>query len=378
MDEQIKVHSTSSASAEVSDIILRETSTTRLVFRPMLVKNEKLPGAAVKGTFVFQRKSPKEPWKDISAIPLSVLKKDEDHRLALDSAETLKLFGAISDLYQLYAKEGIPVGETEFVRARGALISLADLSDSQLRVFLKANDAVGSALIARLLAWATNAHAVPELVKLLEELGYEALTKLNTAVSLSALKEGLELWRAHHEEGNEQFWQELLANRSFLLEQMFSWPCTIIADNAYVGGKTVQNTGGHIVDFLVKNRLTASAALVEIKTPVTRIIGQEYRADIPNVSVALVGSVVQVLSYKDSLTKTYLSMGGASSDYEVFDPPCAVIIGNTQQLTTEQQKRTFELFRRQLSGVEVITFDELFRRVEHLIALLNAQTAAPA
>ncbi len=343
----------------------------------MLVDNAKLPAAAVKSTFVFQRKSPKGSWDGIPVEPLSGLKKGEGYRLTLDSAETLKLFGNLEALYQLYAAEGIAGGGIRFVRAEGALSSLAALSEDQLRVFLEANDAAGSALIARLLAWATTARGVPELVRLLEELGYEALANLNTAVSLSALKEGLELWRAHQEESAEQFWQELLATRSFLLDQLFLWPCTIIAEQAYVGGKSVQNTGGNIVDFLVKNRLTASAALVEIKTPVTQITGRNYRAGIPNISGDLAGAVVQVLTYKASLTETYRTMRESPSEYEVFDPPCVVIIGNTRELATVQQKRTFELFRRQLSGVEVITFDELFGRIERLIALLDAQAAAP-
>jgi hypothetical protein len=376
MDE-LTVRSTSNVSAEVSDVVLRETSITRLVFRPMLVDNQKLPSAAVKGAFVFQRKSPNQPWNDIPAEALSSLKKDEGYKLSLDSAETLTLFQEISSLYELYSKVGIPTGQTAFVRARGAFRSLAEISEEQLSVFLEANTATGSALIARLLAWATNARGVPELVRLLEELGYEALAKLNNAVNVSALKESLDVWRSHGNEGNEEFWQEFLTSRSFLLEQMFSWPCTIVAEKAYVGGKTVKNTGGHIVDFLVKNHLTASAALLEIKTPTTKLTGREYRAGIPNVSGDLAGSIVQVLSYKASLAETHRTLHGSSSEFEVFDPPCVVIIGDTRELSTVAQKSTFELFRRQLSGgVEVVTFDELFNRVERLIALLNAQTAA--
>jgi hypothetical protein len=344
----------------------------------MLVDNQRLSAAAVKGTFVFQRKGPNQSWDDIPAEPLSSLKKDEGYKLSLDSAETLSLFQELSSLYELYSTVGIPTGETAFVRARGAFTSLAEIPEEQLRVFLEANASTGSALIARLLAWATNARAVSELVSLLEELGIEALTKLNNAVSVSALRESLDFWRAHQEEGNEEFWQDFLTTRSFLLEQMFSWPCTIVADKAYVGGKTVQNTGGHIVDFLVKNHLTDSAALLEIKTPITRLTGREYRAGIPNVSGDLAGSIVQVLSYKASLAEAHRTLHGSSRDFEVFDPPCVVIIGNCRELSTVEQKSTFELFRRQLSGgLDVVTFDELFSRVERLIALLNAQTIAP-
>lgn len=52
----LTVKSTSRISAECSDYVLRETATTRLVFRPLLVQNEKAPNASVKGSFIFQRK----------------------------------------------------------------------------------------------------------------------------------------------------------------------------------------------------------------------------------------------------------------------------------------------------------------------------------
>lgn len=344
----------------------------------MLVDNPKSAAASVKGTFIFQRKGQNQAWEDLPAEPLSALKKEEGYKLPLNSAETLTLYEELTSLYKLFSKEGIPSGAIEFVRARGAFASLADLSEAQLRTFLAANSTAGSSLISRLLSWATNARDVPQLVGLLEELGYEALTKLKSAVNLSGLKECLEEWRNNEKESSEEFWQKLLTTRSFLLEQIFSWPCTIVADKAYVGGKTVQNTGGHIVDFLLKNRLTSSAALVEIKAPTTALTGTEYRSGIPNVSRDLAGSVVQVLSYRASLAETYRTLQTSADEYEVFDPPCVVVIGHCGELTTPQKRRSFELFRRQLSGgVHVITFDELFTRVERLIDLLSKELNPP-
>jgi len=373
MDE-LTVRSTSKMSAEVSDIVLRETTMTRLVFQPMLVDNPREPAAAVKGTFIYQRKGKVDPWENIPTTPLNTLKKGEGYCLALDSTETLSLFSQLNDLYRLHAREGIPIGVTEFVRAEGAMKSLSELDEAQLRDFLNANQAAGSELISRLLRWVTDAQGVAELVALLEKLGPSALGNLNTAVSVSALTEGLAVWNEHHLVGKEEFWHNQITTRSFLLEQLFSWPCSIIANKAYVGGKTIENGGGGIVDFLVHNRLTTSAALIEIKTPTTPLLTAEYRNGIPNISRDLSGSVVQVLSYKASLNESYLTMRRNAGDYEIFDPPCVVIIGNTNELTTSEQRRSFELFRRQLKGIEVITFDELFGRVEQLIKVLDART----
>jgi hypothetical protein len=143
----------------------------------------------------------------------------------------------------------------------------------------------------------------------------------------------------------------------------------IIEDKAYMGGKTVHDKGGGLLDFLVANRLTSSAALVEIKTPDTDLVIRNYRDGIPNISPHLTGAVVQVLSYKTILSETYLST--RPTGYEMFDPPCTIIIGTTKELNTREKQRSFELFRRQLRGVEVVTFDELFGRVERLLEMLG-------
>lgn len=83
--DKVVVHSTSAQSAECSDILLRQTNATRLVFRPVLVANAKNPKAAVDGTFIFQRKGSKEEWADVKTIPFSSLKKDEGYKLELSS-----------------------------------------------------------------------------------------------------------------------------------------------------------------------------------------------------------------------------------------------------------------------------------------------------
>lgn len=371
---ELKVKSTSRSSAVVSDVVLRETKATRLVFRPTLVENPNDHEAAVKGSFVFQRKGPKEDWKDIPVAPLTSLKKGEGYHLVLKSAEVLDLHTQLTALYRLHAREGIPMGEAEYVRASGALLSLSELSRDPLTAFLDANVAAGTDLIRRLLVWASESEHVGGLVELLESVGPRALGNLNAAVSMGSIREALEAWETGEHRDDEEFWQTFLTERSFLLEHIFSWPCTVVAAKAYVGGKNVENRGGNIVDFLVKNHLTDSAALVEIKKPASPLVGRPYRPGIPNISGSLAGSVIQVLSYKASLNETYLGLGRSASSYEVFDPPCVVIIGRAASLASPEQRRSLELFRRQLKGVDVIGFDELFGRLRLLVRLLESRS----
>jgi hypothetical protein len=62
--------------------------------------------------------------------------------------------------------------------------------------------------------------------------------------------------------------------------------------------------------------------------------------------------------------------------FRLVDPKCLVVIGNTAQLDTEGKKESFEHFRRALRGTEIVTFDELFRKVEVLLDLLEGKVAS--
>jgi len=373
MDE-ITVKSTSRVSAECSDIILRETSTTRLILRPMLVVNPHDPEAGIKGTLLYQRKKTNNDWEDFETIPMSSLKSGEGYKLEMKSSELLKLFCELSSLYQLHSETGIPLGETKFIRATPQLEQLAKLTGSEVSEFLKANKTVGSSLLAKLLSWAMDLEEPSLLVERLLELGPNALRKLNVAVGLQSLKSALQVWREKASCSDEEFWQKSLTEHSFVLEQVFSWPTTIVKGKAYIGGKSVLNAGGNIVDFLMKNRLTQNAALIEIKTPVTPMVGPEYRNGVYNLSSDLSGTVMQILSYKHSLQEQYLNLTRRQTDlFDSFNPQCAILIGNAKQQLNDQDKvKSFELFRHQLQGVIIITYDELFSKTEQLIMLLEA------
>ncbi len=112
--EEFETKATSHVTALASDITLRETSTTRLVFRPTIVDNPKNSNASVKGMFVYQRKSTTTAWQDIDSAPFSSLKSGEGYKLELRSAELLVLLDGLHPLYDLYQHGGIPRGKQTF------------------------------------------------------------------------------------------------------------------------------------------------------------------------------------------------------------------------------------------------------------------------
>jgi hypothetical protein len=182
--DKFRIRSTSRSSAECSDVVLRETDITRLVFRPMLVDNPSIPEAAVKGTFIFQRKGPREQWVDVETIPLSQLKKGDAYKLPIDSSEVLTLYKHLTDLYQVHSESGVPLGDHEFVPVNRQLAQIARMAPGDLGKILAANRAVGSTLLARLLAWATHADEPAALVEQLIALPPASLRTLNIAVNL--------------------------------------------------------------------------------------------------------------------------------------------------------------------------------------------------
>lgn len=369
--DRIHVKSTSRATADCSVLILRETGTTRLIFRPQIVENPNNPKAAVHGMFLFQKKGVKDSWIDAETAPLSTLKAGDGYKLDIKSAELLQLFDGLQALYELHASSGVPRGQGQFIRVNSSLAQLAQLGHRELVQILAAEKAVGPQLLSKLLKWATDSNNPAALVDRLVGLGEEGLRKLNIAIGLRTLRAALELWEKNADNQSEDFWQSSLTQHSFVLEYVFSWPVTVVKEKAYVGGKSVLNSNGRIVDFLVKNRVTRNAALIEIKTPASPLLGKAYRGTyLP--SEPLSGAVQQVLDYKHTLLRDYNALRQSDeSDHEAFEPKCIALLGNTKELKQGDKLRAFELYRAGLAGVQVITFDELFERTRGMLNLLE-------
>jgi hypothetical protein len=177
-------------------------------------------------------------------------------------------------------------------------------------------------------------------------------------------------WDAHKTNAAEEFWQQTFNENAYVLSQVFAVPMVFIQDKAYVGGTKLDRSDARFVDYLFSAESSKEATLIEIKTPTTPLLASEYRGNRPP-SRELAGSVVQILNYRDELARNLSTLtSGTEHELRAFRPRCAVIVGNASaEFKTDVDRRSFELFRRALSDVEVITYDELFRKVEILAEL---------
>ena len=197
--------------------------------------------------------------------------------------------------------------------------------------------------------------------------------------SAKRLTDLLQLWDGNKTNGDEEFWQTQFQSHALALSQLFSVPVTLIEGKAYVGGQGIDRSDARFVDFLFSGGSASEAILIEIKTPITQLMHRRaYRGNVYTPSAELTGSVVQVADYRNSLIRDLEALL-RNSKYELsaFNPKAVVIVGNSAELETNEKKCSFELFRSSLSNVEIVTFDEVFRKIEHLASLFNLVKALP-
>lgn len=171
----------------------------------------------------------------------------------------------------------------------------------------------------------------------------------------------------------EAKWQKFFTDYNWIFSQLFSFPVLIFKDQAYAGGKNIDNKGSNISDFIYKNNLTNNIAFIEIKTHKTEIfIKKPYRGnDVFAASKDMSGAINQALAQREKFQKDFHTIKGNSQekDFETYNSKCVVVIGNLNGLTTEE-KRSFELMRSNSRDVDIVTFDEVFEKIKGLERLL--------
>ena len=171
---------------------------------------------------------------------------------------------------------------------------------------------------------------------------------------------------------DESYWQAFFTQNPFILNQAFGYPAIKVQGQASVGGRKFSGSGGKITDFLVKNSLTHNAAIIEIKTPQAQLLNKTpYREGVYTPSVALSGSINQVLDQKYQFEGQIAQIKNNSRIYDIesYSVHCCLIIGRVP--SDEDQLKSFEFFRGNSKDVEIVTFDELLKRLEQLYDFLR-------
>jgi hypothetical protein len=369
---EIKTKSTSLRTAECEPIVLRQTDHIRLVFLPMLIDNPAAPEACVRGQFIYQKKLTRNQWGPVTApTSLSGLKAGETYKLELHSDELLRLLRELSSFYRIYRQHGIPRGRATFIKLEASLARFLALGQADLVSFLESHREDAATTLLKLIKWLARSSSGGQVASRLAALAPEELPSIAALLGLATVKDTLRYLKENATNEKEEFWQTTLADRAYVLSQIFAHPVVVIRAKAYVGGKQINNRGGNVVDFLATVESTDAVVLLEIKTPQTRLLGSEYRDNVFPLSVDLSGAIAQVLKYRQSLMREFNNlMVGQSKPLTLGEPRCVIVAGRADtELSIPAKRESFELQRERIHGLTIITYDELFKRLERLVEL---------
>jgi hypothetical protein len=201
-----------------------------------------------------------------------------------------------------------------------------------------------------------------------------------TVSTLSRFKEEL-LKLISKTDASEEEFQLLLKVDAKIFSLIFNSPVIFFSDKAYIGGKTLENKHGKIVDYLFNNSLTNDAIIIEIKRANENFLTNEYRDGIYKISPEISGAINQLLKYRLEYVQnfnhalcTYGQNGGDTSLHpNAYSPKCILISGKISELDSPNKKQSFSLFKNSLKDLEIITYDEIIQKIITLIEILKGK-----
>ena len=368
------INTTSPKTAEVQAMVLRENTKTRIVYIPEIVDKDENWENSIRGCIVAQRKGPNDLWKNIDGVSLSKLKKGEWTKFNLSNEEWLNAISYANKLKEMCLKEQ----DFEKIKRKQILILDENVDKTELKklIYNLSNSSKKQDFIKELI---TNKEIINALMKdeqnvkqLVEKLNIKNKNEIYNSINLDMLNP--KIIKDNLDNNDENFWQRIFKKNPYYLSSIAPSILQVICDQAYMGTKSINNTGASIADFVYEQGID-NVCIFEIKTPETTLVEYDkYRTNVYSPSNELISAVVQAKEQKDSFMKSYYSNKGKSAEqgifFSAFDPKCYLILGNACKLN-ETQLKSFNLFRNELRNVEIITYDELVLKIENLYNLLG-------
>ncbi|MFV0590898.1 MAG: Shedu immune nuclease family protein [Draconibacterium sp.] len=173
----------------------------------------------------------------------------------------------------------------------------------------------------------------------------------------------------------ESTYQRFFEENPLLLTMFAGSPYVKFKNQAYVGGKSFDNTNGQYPDFLQKHKITNNTFIVEIKTPQTLLLEKKpYReTGVYSASKDLSGAISQLLTQKYQLETDIASLIKNAEDREVeaYNVQGLIIIGRLSDLEKKEMKRSFELYRNNQKNLRITTYDECLEQLKCFVGLLE-------
>jgi hypothetical protein len=365
----------------VDDTTLDSTPLTRTVFRAEIHTNG---DKGVRGWIICQKKGRSEEWEDTKKIDFRKLKSGEGANIELGTEALGKLVERYGILGAQVHDHGVPFGTHEYV------------SGKKDEVVVTNSSAVATSINALLAQengedfWRELSANHPELLK---RLAYGAV-QVDRHNELELFKGFLDnpanliayaTARGIDSSKPEKVWQYFFEHNPWIFGYGLDYAfLSILQREATVGSPTAGGREQEFVDFLMGS--SEYTVLVELKTPQTPLFAaKQNRAGTWSLSSDLIDAESQILEQKASLQdyaaknpEKMINKEGNHIHQRTLNPKTILIVGCSDQfdgcptdLERDIKLRTFELHRRDLANVRILTFDELYERAWHIVEIAD-------
>lgn len=358
MVDHIETQSVAHGVAKAEPLIISETSRTRVVFEPTV------HNGGVRGFLKRQNKNASGEWSDANGVDFRNADPDTFVSILLKTDDLRKLYDFLTKLYKVQ-EHGVEKGTQDYVLAKKDDLIITSSNVAQA--------------IRELIDQNHSKEFWDALVKHQAELALrlaESQIQRERELIINQFRQDLTAYGS-----DESHWQMFFEKHPWILQSAFALTTFQLQGETFLGGKNTKGRngqGGVATDFLFKDESTQSFAVVDIKTPkaeLTNKTAYRGRRNAGNSNVVypmhsdLSGGVVQVRTQiAEAIDSFDYLLHKSYPDLNRVHPNGVLVIGTYDSLS-EEQKKSFNHFRHGLTGLTVITFDELLRRLEQLYCL---------
>jgi len=185
--------------------------------------------------------------------------------------------------------------------------------------------------------------------------------------------------------GLESVWQKFFERNKWIFGTGLNLVCCDAVNSEkleqVIKGATFNSKGSRVDALLGTRGVINSVVLTEIKTHRTKLLSKSHYRNQWTISSELNGAITQAQRYSQDIVDIGKKIDLKDRDgnplgrsiYTV-QPKSYVVIGSLREFSTpngvnEDKYIPFELYRRQISNPEIITFDELFSRVAYMLEM---------
>ena len=336
--------------AKIGESVLTETTQTAIVFKPQMHEG------GIRGSLIRYKKDRNGARESPVSVDFRRLNVGDGIEIELNTEAVTNLSQRILELQTLLEEKGVRPGIHRYRVTNANDLVITDQNKGRIiQKLLAANlgEEIWNQLVQDNPNNATrlaNAKIQEDRIAVLHR--FEEMLQNNTLT--------------------EANWQDFFEENTWIFGYGLRYQILrVVQAQPNYGGATVNGRGGQRGDFLTATEAeTRFTCLVEIKKPTTPLLQREqYRNGAWGASSELAGAVSQIqvnCAQWEIDSRSEQNRERLPQIYTV-SPRGIVVIGNTKELDILDKRNSFERFRKELRSPEIITYDELFERVNYIV-----------